>query len=150
MAKKEKAKVKKKVSVKTKKKKQQAPQKTIKTKKLLVEQLVNAIVEGMENKKADDIVSIDLRSINNSITDFFVICHGNSKVHIEAIADSVEETVEKMIKEKALHIEGKTNSQWILIDYFNVMVHIFSKEAREFYNIENLWADGKMKAAASK
>lgn len=148
MAKQKKEKTKKQVSVKNKKKKLPV-KKQAQRKNTLVEQLTTAVVEGMEAKKAQEIVIIDLRETGNSVTDFFVICHGSSNVQIEAIARSVEETVEKMIKEKPIHAEGKANAQWILLEYFNVLVHIFSKSAREFYNIESLWADGKMKLASA-
>ncbi len=108
------------------------------------ERLKNLIVNGMIEKKAKEIVCIDLRTIKNSVADFFVICHADSKTHIDAIANSVEEFVYKKEGEEAFHREGNTNSEWILIDYFNVVAHIFQHEQREYYGIERLWADGEI------
>jgi ribosome-associated protein len=108
------------------------------------ERLKNYIVDGMIEKKAKEIVCIDLRTIKNSVADFFVICHADSKTHIDAIANSVEEFVYKKEGEEAFHREGNSNSEWILIDYFNVVAHIFQHEQREYYGIERLWADGEI------
>ena len=102
----------------------------------------------MKDKKAKEIVSIDLRSIKNAVTDFFVICHADSKVHIESIAKSVEETVLDKYGEEPFHREGKANSEWILLDYLNVVVHIFMHEQREFYGLERLWADAEIQRIA--
>lgn len=112
------------------------------------ERLRNCIVEGMQEKKAKEIVCIDLRNIKNAITDFFVICHADSKAHIDAIAKSVEEFVYKKKGEEAFHREGMANSEWILLDYLNVVVHIFRSEQREFYGIERLWADAEIQRIA--
>lgn len=107
------------------------------------------IVEGMQEKKAKEIVCIDLRNIKNSVADFFIVCHADSKTHIEAIAKSIEEFVFKTQGESPLHIEGKTNSEWILMDYFNVVAHIFKQEQRQYYGIERLWADAEIQRIAS-
>ncbi|MBP6334818.1 MAG: ribosome silencing factor [Bacteroidia bacterium] len=107
------------------------------------------IVEGMQEKKAKEIVCIDLRNIKNSVADFFIVCHADSKTHIEAIAKSIEEYVYKKQGEEPLHIEGKTNSEWILMDYFNVVAHIFKQEQRQYYGIERLWADAEIHRIAS-
>ncbi len=112
------------------------------------ERLRNCIIEGMQEKKAKEIVCIDLRSIKNAVTDFFVICHADSKAHIDAIAKSVEEFVYKKQGEDPFHHEGKANSEWILLDYLNVVVHIFRQEQREFYGIERLWADAEIQRIA--
>lgn len=108
------------------------------------ERLKNYIVDGMIEKKAKEIVCIDLRTIKNAVADFFVICHADSKTHIDAIARSVEEFVYTKEGEEAFHREGNTNSEWILIDYLNVVAHIFRHEQREYYGIERLWADGEI------
>jgi ribosome-associated protein len=113
------------------------------------ERLRDFIVEGMQEKKAKEIVCIDLRNIKNSVTDFFVVCHADSKAHIDAIAKSVEEFVYKKKKEEPFHREGKGNSEWILLDYLNVVVHVFRQETREFYGIERLWADAEIQRIAS-
>ncbi len=107
------------------------------------------IVEGMQEKKAKEIVCIDLRNIKNSVADFFIVCHADSKTHIEAIAKSIEEYVFKIQGESPLHVEGKTNSEWILMDYFNVVAHIFKQEQRQYYGIERLWADAEIQRIVS-
>jgi len=112
------------------------------------ERLKNFIVEGMMDKKAKEIVCIDLRNIKNAVTDFFVVCHADSKTHIDAIAKSVEEFVYKKSGEETFQREGTTNSEWILLDYLNVVAHIFRTEQRSYYGIERLWADGEIQRIA--
>jgi len=111
---------------------------------MTAEELSNVIVKGMEEKKASDIVVMDLRDINSTMTDFFVICSGTSDTQIEGISNAVEEEVYKSNKEKPWKSEGKNNRQWVLMDYVNVVVHIFLKEKREFYQLEDLWGDAKV------
>ncbi len=111
-------------------------------KKLLpAEELRDFVVQGMLERKAADIVILDLRNVKNAITDFFVICSGNSDTQIEAIADSVEEEIKKNLNERCWHREGRQVREWVLIDYVNVVVHVFRKDRREFYDLENLWGD---------
>ena len=105
--------------------------------------LLNSIIEGIKEKKGIDIVKIDLTKIDYSECKYFVICQGNSTVQAESIAQSVEETVEKETGETAWHKDGYKNAIWILLDYGEVMVHVFQKDARKFYDLENLWADAK-------
>src|SRR5574339_207234 len=105
------------------------------------EMLSDVIVKGMQEKKASDIVILDLRKLNNAIADFFVICSGNSDKQLDAIADSVDEQVYKALQENPWHIEGKNNKEWMLLDYINVVAHIFRKDRREFYALERLWGD---------
>lgn len=112
------------------------------------EKLKNIIVEGMQEKKAKEIVSIDLRNIKNAVADFFIICHADSKAQIDAIAKSVEEFVYKKQGEAPFHKEGQANSEWILLDYLNVVAHIFRHEQREYYGIERLWADAEIQRIA--
>lgn len=109
------------------------------------ENLAEAAVRGIQEVKGHEILSIDLRKLPNSVSDFFIICHGTSNTQVEAIARSVEKTVYSELKEDPLHKEGKENATWILLDYFNVVVHIFAEEARRFYNLETLWADAEVK-----
>lgn len=109
------------------------------------EELVNEIVKGIQEVKGHEILTVDLRNIPNSVTDFFVICHGNSDTQVEAISRSVIDTVESELNEKPVHKEGTDNAEWILLDYFNVVVHIFKPETREYYNLEKLWADADVK-----
>ncbi|HBX88941.1 MAG: ribosome silencing factor [Bacteroidales bacterium] len=106
-------------------------------------QLVDAVVEGIQEKKGVNITVLDLTSIENTISDYFVICDGDSNVHVDTIADSVDEYVRKTVGDKPLHVEGRDNAEWILIDYMNVVVHLFQRKVREFYNLEGLWADGE-------
>ncbi len=105
--------------------------------------IVDAVVESIQEKKGENITVLDLRSIDNAITSFFVICDGTSNVHVDSIADSVEELVRKNISEKPFHVEGRDNAEWILLDYLDVIVHVFQKSTRELYKIEELWADAK-------
>jgi ribosome-associated protein len=109
--------------------------------------LVDAIVDGMQEKKAKNITIVNLSGIENSVADFFVICEADSKTHVEAIADSVDEIVQKQTNERPFHAEGYENSEWILIDYINVVAHVFQKETRDYYNLEGLWADAEITLA---
>jgi ribosome-associated protein len=107
--------------------------------------LLDSIVEGMQEKKAKNITVLDLHNIENRIADFFVICDADSGTHVDAIAGSVEEEVMKRTGEKAYHSEGQQNSEWILIDYVNIVVHVFLRETREYYNVEGLWGDAEIR-----
>ena len=107
--------------------------------------LADAVIKGMQEKKANRITLVDLREIQNAVCDFFVICHGESDRQVGAIAGSVEDETLKLVGDKPWHKEGKDNAEWILLDYVNVVVHIFHREARDFYDLESLWADAKIK-----
>ncbi|MGY6561307.1 MAG: ribosome silencing factor [Luteibaculaceae bacterium] len=109
-----------------------------------VRALVDAISRGIEEKKGKDITIIDLKETDNSVCDFFVICSATSTTQAEAICNSIEDFTEKTLNELPKRVEGKRNAQWILMDYFNVIVHIFLEESRAKYNLERLWADGKI------
>ena len=98
----------------------------------------------MEEKKALDIVMLDLREVPNSIVDFFVICSGNSDTQIEAISESIEDEVEKHTTQRPWSKEGMGNKEWIIIDYVDVVAHVFQKSTRGFYGLEELWGDGKV------
>lgn len=104
-------------------------------------QLKDAIIEGIRRKKGHGLVDLDLTSLHATECDHFIICHGNSTTQVEAIARSVEETTKELVGEDALHIDGYRNAQWILLDYSDIMVHVFQKDIRNFYDIESLWAD---------
>jgi ribosome-associated protein len=103
--------------------------------------LCQAIVKGMQEKKADDILVLDLRKISNAVADFFVICSGHSDKQLEAIAQSVSEEVYRQTLENPWHIEGMQNKEWVLLDYFDVVVHIFRKDRRAYFALEKLWGD---------
>lgn len=107
-------------------------------------QLITLIIEGIENVKGDDIQLLDLRDIENNVCDYFILCTGSSNTQVDAIVNSIQKHVSKNIKDKPWHIEGQESSQWILMDYVNVVVHVFQKQTREFYDLESLWGDAKI------
>jgi len=107
------------------------------------EKLVDAVILGMQEKKAKNINILNLKQIDTAITDYFVICDAQSTTQVDAIADSVEEFVEKKIGEKSLHKEGTENANWILVDFVDVVVHVFQTESRDFYNLEEFWDDAE-------
>lgn len=106
--------------------------------------LLDAVILGMQEKKAKNITVIDLDGLEHRVCDYFVICDADSSTHVNAIADAMEETVIKKTGEKPYHSEGYQNAEWILVDYVNIVAHVFMRETRDFYNIEGLWADGKI------
>lgn len=108
------------------------------------EQLLESVVEGIRSKKGKEIVSLDLRNIDSAVCDFFVICSGDSNTHVSGIVSGIEEEVRKQLKEKPWHTEGLGNAEWVLMDYVNIAVHVFQRDAREFYDLERLWADGEV------
>ena len=108
------------------------------------EKLSEAIVQGMQEKKGFDIVVLDLRKVKNAVADFFVICSGNSDKQLDAISESIDEYVFKKVKENPWHSEGKNNKEWMLLDYINVVAHVFKKEKRNFYALEKLWGDAEI------
>ena len=105
------------------------------------EELSDAIIEGIREKKGLEIVRVDLREVHNSVSDFFVICHATSDRQVDAISDSVFDVVPDQLGDKPNAVEGKQNAEWILMDYVDVVVHVFKKELRELYALEDLWAD---------
>jgi ribosome-associated protein len=111
--------------------------------------LADAILKGLQEKKGKEIVMLDLRQLNSSVADIFIVCHGDSSTHVDGLARSVEETVEKITGELPMHVEGKQNSQWVLLDYISVVVHIFQSEQRAYYGIERLWADAQIREIAN-
>ncbi len=116
---------------------------------LLPEELSKIVVEGMQEKKAQDIVVLDLRKVANSIADFFIICSGNTDTQVRAISESVEDAVNKSDKQNPWHKEGYKNNEWVLLDYVDVVAHIFKKDRREFFALEDLWGDAKITKIAS-
>ena len=103
--------------------------------------LCDTIVEGMQENKAHDIVVLDLREIESAVCDFFVICAGESSTQVDGIGSSITRYTRETISEKPWRIVGQKNSEWVLIDYVSVVAHVFYKETRDFYNLEELWAD---------
>ncbi|MFT6128084.1 MAG: ribosome-associated protein [Urechidicola sp.] len=113
-------------------------------KKVSEDELITVIIKGIEEIKGIDIQLFDLREIENTVTNYFIICTGNSNTQVKAISQSVQKMVSKELKDKPWHIEGEGNAEWILMDYVNVLVHIFQKDIREYYDIESLWGDAKI------
>ena len=116
-----------------------------KTMKRKSDVLAKAIIKVIKQHKGKEVVSLDLREIETAICDFFIICHGTSSTHLSSIVDNVRKDVSKLMKEKPWHTEGESNKEWILMDYFDVVVHVFNQEKRDFYKLENLWADAQIK-----
>ncbi|WP_347372967.1 ribosome silencing factor [Aequorivita sp. Q41] len=107
------------------------------------DQLITQIIRGIEDVKGKDVEILDLREIENTVCDYFIICNGTSNTQVNAIVNSIQKSVSKALKEKPWHVEGSDNSEWILMDYVHVVVHVFQKHIREFYDIEGLWGDAK-------
>ena len=106
--------------------------------------LIGEIIFGIEEVKGVEVNIMDLSKISNTVCKFFILCTGTSNTHVSAIANSVKKNVSKKLKEKPYSMEGIENQEWVLIDYVDVVVHIFQSEIREFYDIENLWGDAEI------
>ena len=117
--------------------------KTISEKDANTKGLLDSIVEGIQDVKGKDIAVLNISKIDNAVCEYFIVCTGDSSTQVSSIANSIEKIARKNSKEKPWHKEGSTNSEWILLDYVNIVVHIFYRETREFYNIEGLWADAE-------
>lgn len=107
------------------------------------------VIHGIQEKKGNDIVRLDLRNIHSSVADYFVVCHAESSTQVKAIAQSVEEEIFKALKLDTWRKEGQQNADWIILDYIDVVVHIFKTDKREFYGIEDLWGDAEMQSFKS-
>lgn len=105
--------------------------------------LITEIIKGIEEVKGQGIEILDLREIENTVCDYFIICNGNSNTQVNAIVNSVQKSVSKTLQEKPWHVEGSDNAEWVLMDYVHVVVHVFQKHIREFYDIEGLWGDAR-------
>jgi ribosome-associated protein len=108
-----------------------------------IETIVDNVIEGIREKKGKEIVCINLSALENSICRYFIICHGDSNTQVSAIALGIEKVMEQKLNEKVWRKQGLENAHWVLLDYIDVVVHIFQKEFRDFYNLEELWADGQ-------
>lgn len=113
------------------------------------DELIALILQGIEDVKGHDVLLLDLRDIENTVCDYFIICNGTSNTQVNAIVGSIQKTVSKAIHDKPWHVEGQDNAEWVLMDYVNVVVHVFQKHIREFYDIEGLWGDAKFTEVAS-
>ena len=112
-------------------------------------QLIVAIIDALENIKGEDIRILDLRDIENAVCKYFIICSGGSNTQVNALSRSVQKQVSKSIREKPLQIEGTETAEWVLLDYIDIVVHIFQKSVREYYDVESLWGDAKLTEIAS-
>ncbi|MBT6699055.1 MAG: ribosome silencing factor [Flavobacteriales bacterium] len=107
--------------------------------------LLETIIEGIHEVKGIDTSILDLKKVETAVCKYFVICSGTSNTHVSSIADSVKKIVSKKIQEKPWHIEGLNTSEWVLIDYSDIVVHVFQEETREFYRLEDLWGDAEIR-----
>ncbi|GAA4236564.1 ribosome silencing factor [Postechiella marina] len=107
------------------------------------DELISVIISGIEDVKGKEINILDLREIENTVCDYFVICEGTSNTQVNAIVNSIQKKVSKELKDNPWHVEGADNAEWVLLDYVNVAVHVFQKHIREYYDIESLWGDAK-------
>lgn len=106
-------------------------------------ELEETIIDAILDKKGEQVVSLDLRKIGDAVADIFIICHATSKVQVKAIADNIDKKVKQNLGENPWHCEGFENFEWVLLDYVNVVVHIFMKAKRDFYQLEELWQDAE-------
>ena len=107
------------------------------------DQLISVIISGIEDVKGKEINILDLREIENTVCDYFIICEGTSNTQVNAIVNSVQKKVSNELKDHPWHTEGMDNAEWVLMDYVNVVVHVFQKQIRQYYDIESLWGDAK-------
>ena len=112
--------------------------------------LLANIIKGIEEVKGDNIKILDLRTIDNTVCDYFVICDGNSNTQVNAIVGSIQKIVSKELKDKPWHVEGAENGEWVLMDYVNIVVHVFQRHIRDYYRIESLWGDAKITTIETK
>jgi ribosome-associated protein len=112
--------------------------------------LLANIIKGIEEVKGNDINILDLRDIDSAVCDYYVICNGNSNTQVNAIVNSIQKTVSKELKDKPWHVEGSDNAEWVLMDYVQIVVHVFQQQIREYYNIESLWGDAKITVIENK
>ena len=117
---------------------------------LNTDNLISNVIEGIENVKGEEINILDLRTIENVACKYFIICTGNSSTQVNAITSSVRKCVSKELSEKPWHIEGLENCKWVLMDYVDVVVHVFNKETRDFYKLEELWEEAESTTIETK
>jgi ribosome-associated protein len=120
------------------------------TKNISTDDLLSFIIQGIEEVKGQDIDILDLRKIDNAVCEYFIVCNGNSNTQVNAIVGSIQKIVSKALKDKPWHVEGTENAEWVLMDYVSIVVHVFQKHIREYYNIESLWGDAKITSIANK
>jgi ribosome-associated protein len=109
-----------------------------------IDETLSLIIQGIEDVKGSNITLFDLRKIDTAVCDYFVFCNGNSNTQVNAIVNSIQKVVSKETHDKPWHVEGTENGEWVLMDYVNIVVHVFQKHIREYYNIEDLWGDAQI------
>jgi ribosome-associated protein len=109
-----------------------------------IDETLSLIIQGIEDVKGADITLLDLRKIDTAVCDYFVFCNGNSNTQVNAIVNSIQKIVSKELHDKPWHVEGTENGEWVLMDYVNIVVHVFQKHIRTYYNIEDLWGDAQI------
>jgi len=114
-----------------------------KSRKTKLAERKEVIVDAIQDKKGEEVVSLDLRKTGDAVADIFIICHATAKVQVKAIADNVDRKMKEVLGENTWHSEGFENLEWLILDYIDVVVHIFLKEKREFYQLEELWQDAE-------
>jgi ribosome-associated protein len=114
------------------------------------EHIADEVARALDDRKGVDIVKIDLREIANCFCRFFVICHGSSNTHVSGLVDNVLETLAKTLGEKPAHVEGTNQATWVLLDYGDVVVHVFQREQRDYYRLEDFWADARVTKVEEK
>jgi len=128
---------------------QEIKKKLMTKKNVSADDLIAVILKAVDEVKAENIEILDLREIENTVCDYFIVCTGTSNTHVNAISGIIQKQVGKIIQEKAWHVEGEGTAEWILLDYVNVVVHVFQKHIREYYDIESLWGDAKITSIPS-
>jgi len=128
---------------------QQIKKKLMTKKNVSADDLIAVILKAIDEVKGENIEILDLREIENTVCNYFIVCTGTSNTHVNAISGIIQKQVGKIIQEKAWHVEGEGPAEWILLDYVNVVVHVFQKHIREYYDIESLWGDAKITSIPS-
>lgn len=108
------------------------------------DQLITQVIKGIEEVKGEDIAILDLRKLDNTVSDYFIVCSGSSNTQVDAITNSIKKTASKALQDKPFSVEGAENSEWVIMDYINLVVHVFQKQIREYYAIEDLWGDAEI------
>ena len=112
--------------------------------------LLNNIINSIQEVKGVEVCTIDLRNVENNFCSYFVICNGTSNTHVNSIVGSIQKKISKELKEKPYNTEGEENAEWVLIDYVDIVVHVFQKNIRSYYKLEELWGDALINKISSK
>ncbi|MCY4160279.1 MAG: ribosome silencing factor [Flavobacteriaceae bacterium] len=110
---------------------------------VLQNELISTIIEAIDEIKGSDVILLDFRKIDNAPCRYFIVCNGTSTTHVRALESAIYRRCKKKLTQRPYDVEGRENAQWVLMDYIDVVVHLFQKEIREFYDLEGLWGDAK-------